>query len=570
MVEQLALGSAVQALATTGAFLLRLGTILGAVWGVSALALRLLRDRLKPAHTVTAISYLIFLIPAVAALVMGAMTLAPPARGRMEHSPAVYALPATSFMTVGNYSSMEPGSGIIPAPEQQAAGKPSTSFVPRASALRIQLPPAALALCAVVWLLGALHGMLRLRTASVSLGKLLRACAGTLSRAWSDSLRRFPAQSPLRAATVLEAPCLGPFVAVWKGRRYLVLPSWGPERSERERLWLLSHEEAHLAHGDAARLLGASAMAAFCWPVPGLKSLLNSLWKAQEERADQGPGDAYPDRLAYARLLLDLSRMDGLRAGLAATGPLDRTHLSRRIHMLIDKPRTKAHSGRKTALLVTGALCLSLLLSAALPALGVDGGQKGSSGIAVPVSDSQQASVRCAAISMPDGLASEQSVTLDGLPLAYPLASGKGRVSMGFGNQVNPIHGTEYWHKGIDITTLREGDPVLATMDAIVVASAYDKGFGNYLVLKSGAVLVRYAHLRSSLPKLGASVRVGETVAYIGSTGLSTGPHLHYEVYVLKDDNPAFAYGGVDLPAGMFLDPLPLFEKGGTVPVTNP
>ena len=122
------------------------------------------------------------------------------------------------------------------------------------------------------------------------------------------------------------------------------------------------------------------------------------------------------------------------------------------------------------------------------------------------------------------------------IPSICPLKNPTYHVSMPFGPNIHPITGTWYIHKGIDLSTYRSGDPVVATASGQVVTVAFDNGFGNYVVIKhSHGMYTRYAHLNSFRVKKGQSVDQGQIIGTIGNTGISTGPHLHYEVHIGSD-----------------------------------
>ena len=129
-----------------------------------------------------------------------------------------------------------------------------------------------------------------------------------------------------------------------------------------------------------------------------------------------------------------------------------------------------------------------------------------------------------------------QDVLLTEIPSIWPIQGGAGRITMGFGRNVNPFTGLLYIHRGIDISTHRSGDPVVATANGQVVTIDFCPGFGNFIVLRHlHGYYTRYAHLHSFRVRIGQHVRQGEVIGLIGNTGLSTGPHLHYEVHIGSD-----------------------------------
>ncbi len=113
--------------------------------------------------------------------------------------------------------------------------------------------------------------------------------------------------------------------------------------------------------------------------------------------------------------------------------------------------------------------------------------------------------------------------------LRSPLAFS--RVSSGFGGRVHPIFKNWRAHTGTDFAAPR-GTPVWATADGVVLSAGVKGGYGNALELRhSGSVTTLYGHLTGFAPgvRKGSRVSQGQTVAYVGSTGWATGPHLHYE-----------------------------------------
>ncbi|MCI0920523.1 M23 family metallopeptidase [Sphingobacterium rhinopitheci] len=121
---------------------------------------------------------------------------------------------------------------------------------------------------------------------------------------------------------------------------------------------------------------------------------------------------------------------------------------------------------------------------------------------------------------------------LSSIPLGVPHP---GSISSKFGYRSNPFtnRGREM-HSGIDLKG-RTGDLIKSTASGIVIFSGYDGQYGNVVKIKhSNGYETRYAHLKRTLVKRGEKIEAGGTVGLLGSTGRSTGPHLHYEI--LKND----------------------------------
>jgi murein DD-endopeptidase MepM/ murein hydrolase activator NlpD len=136
-----------------------------------------------------------------------------------------------------------------------------------------------------------------------------------------------------------------------------------------------------------------------------------------------------------------------------------------------------------------------------------------------------------------------QNSLLTEIPSIWPVKDGKGQVSMYFGQNIHPFSGQYYIHRGIDISTFRAGDAVVVTADGQVVTVDYSDDFGNYIIVKHKyGYYTRYAHLLSSRVRLGQRVQQGDVIGYIGNTGISTGPHLHYEIHIGSDVVDPYKY----------------------------
>jgi murein DD-endopeptidase MepM/ murein hydrolase activator NlpD len=107
-----------------------------------------------------------------------------------------------------------------------------------------------------------------------------------------------------------------------------------------------------------------------------------------------------------------------------------------------------------------------------------------------------------------------------------------GWLSSTVGSRRDPIHGGRDFHQGLDISADR-GSPVYATADGTIASAGYESGYGNLIVITHEYGLeTRYGHLSKYLVKAGAKVKRGDIIGLVGSTGRSTGSHLHYEVRV--------------------------------------
>ena len=106
----------------------------------------------------------------------------------------------------------------------------------------------------------------------------------------------------------------------------------------------------------------------------------------------------------------------------------------------------------------------------------------------------------------------------------------KGWISSRFGYRESPFTGRREFHRGLDIAT-HAGSPILAPADGLVTYAGPKGLMGNMVAIEHGfGMVTRYGHAQKLLKKKGERVKRGEVIALVGSTGRSTGPHLHYEV----------------------------------------
>jgi len=140
-------------------------------------------------------------------------------------------------------------------------------------------------------------------------------------------------------------------------------------------------------------------------------------------------------------------------------------------------------------------------------------------------------------------LLNSQSALLTEIPSIWPVKGGIGFITMFFGQNIHPIFGQYYIHRGIDIATHRYGDPVVAAADGQVVTAEFTYDYGNYILVRhKHGYYTRYAHLNNFRASVGERVQQGDIIGYIGNTGISTGPHLHYEVHIGSDVVDPYRY----------------------------
>ena len=119
---------------------------------------------------------------------------------------------------------------------------------------------------------------------------------------------------------------------------------------------------------------------------------------------------------------------------------------------------------------------------------------------------------------------------LETLPVGLPIQSDF-RLSSGFGNRIDPFTGQLAMHEGIDFSA-DLGTAVVAAAPGLVMRSEWDPNFGNVIEIKHAEnFMTRYAHLNKRLVPHNSHVQGGSRIGEVGSTGRSTGPHLHYEIF---------------------------------------
>ena len=123
----------------------------------------------------------------------------------------------------------------------------------------------------------------------------------------------------------------------------------------------------------------------------------------------------------------------------------------------------------------------------------------------------------------------DQSVLLSSTPSIWPV---RGYLSAGFGNRLDPFTGQRDFHPGIDIST-PQGTKIHSPADGVVIAVGVKGAYGNAVTVDHGfGIMTRYGHMASFNVRPGQRIRRGDVIGFVGSTGRSTAPHLHYEVWV--------------------------------------
>jgi murein DD-endopeptidase MepM/ murein hydrolase activator NlpD len=162
------------------------------------------------------------------------------------------------------------------------------------------------------------------------------------------------------------------------------------------------------------------------------------------------------------------------------------------------------------------------------------GGYGGSGGQGLSLFDQELAAVRSRASSLDQSLNQldeafqERLRLLSSTPSLMPV---EGWFSHGFGWRRDPMTGERQFHRGIDIVA-HAGTPILAPADGVVTRAVRVADYGKMVDLSHGyGYATRYGHMSEILVRTGQKVRRGEIIGRVGSTGRSTGPHVHYEVF---------------------------------------
>lgn len=127
----------------------------------------------------------------------------------------------------------------------------------------------------------------------------------------------------------------------------------------------------------------------------------------------------------------------------------------------------------------------------------------------------------------------EYSGEFSGGVMAWPVAKSGTVITSPYSTRQHPIQGVLKFHTGIDIGNAGFGAPVIAAADGVVSLAGYNGGYGNCVMINHGnGISTLYGHGQKILTTVGTEVKKGDLIMEVGSTGVSTGPHLHFEVRV--------------------------------------
>jgi len=129
-------------------------------------------------------------------------------------------------------------------------------------------------------------------------------------------------------------------------------------------------------------------------------------------------------------------------------------------------------------------------------------------------------------------MARNKEEMLAAIPAIQPISNKDlKRMASGYGYRIDPVYKTRAFHSGMDFTAPR-GTEIYATGDGVVIATKRSRTLGIYVKVDHGyGYQTLYAHMNKKIAKPGTKIRRGEVIGYVGNTGKSVGPHLHYEVH---------------------------------------
>lgn len=162
-------------------------------------------------------------------------------------------------------------------------------------------------------------------------------------------------------------------------------------------------------------------------------------------------------------------------------------------------------------------------------------------------------------------MASKQQDKIDHIPSVMPLNIDDYTVASGYGYRRDPVYGATAMHQGLDFAA-KNGTNVYATADGRISVADWKGGYGNCIDIDHGYnYTTRYAHLSKITVNEGQMVRRGEKIGEVGSTGKSTGPHLHYEVRFKDQPQNPINYYFMDITPEVYAQMIRTAENAGHV-----
>ncbi|MDN5217266.1 M23/M56 family metallopeptidase [Fulvivirgaceae bacterium BMA12] len=280
----------------------------------------------------------------------------------------------------------------------------------------------------------------------------------------------------------------------------------------REYEFILEHEKIHVFQRHTLDIIFLSIVKAFFWFNPLYTLILKDIKLLHEYIADDHVSHKSSQTISYAKLLLKLASAG---SAPALVHNFSKLQIKERIIMLKQK---KNRPPLKMMFLLGIPLIIFLIFSFSIDKKSPP-----------PQKVSEGMEMFLVMNSLLPGFAPVQNST----PFGYPLSDEYSKVSSGFGMAKHPVHNTEKMHHGIDMPA-PIGTPVYATAPGVVtMVKTATGGYGKHIKIVHGAYETLYAHLSAFEIKVGDKVTMGQLIGRVGNTGLSTEPHLHYEV--IKD-----------------------------------
>jgi murein DD-endopeptidase MepM/ murein hydrolase activator NlpD len=159
-----------------------------------------------------------------------------------------------------------------------------------------------------------------------------------------------------------------------------------------------------------------------------------------------------------------------------------------------------------------------------------------------------------------------QEERLKCIPAIQPVANKDlKRMASGYGMRIHPIYRIPKFHSGMDFSA-PTGTDIYATGNGVIVFAGWKQNYGNCITIDHGfGYQTLYGHMSKMNARVGQKVTRGETIGYVGDTGLSTGPHLHYEVIIRGKHNDPSKYYFMDLTPEEYDQMIQLAENHGNV-----
>lgn len=163
-------------------------------------------------------------------------------------------------------------------------------------------------------------------------------------------------------------------------------------------------------------------------------------------------------------------------------------------------------------------------------------------------------------------LARKNKDRLSHIPSIQPISrESMKQMASGYGYRLDPIYGTSRFHAGLDFAA-DTGTKVYATADGLVKEAGWESGYGNCVDIDHGyGYMTRYAHLNKFYVKTGQEIKRGDFIGEVGSTGKSTGSHLHYEVRYNGEPQNPINYYFMDITPEEYDDLIRQAENAGHV-----